>query len=76
MRKEENWTTRKKREREKETHRDWKQEREGERQPLPQGFVSAEDAGVPADDVQEDVERAQPAGLCSAAGGDFFLSLF
>ena len=45
-------------------------------QPFPQCFVSAEDAGVPADDVQEDVERAQPAGLCSAAGGEFFLSLF
>ena len=45
-------------------------------QPFPQCFVSAEDAGVPADDVQEDVERAQPAGLCSAAGGEIFLSLF
>ena len=45
-------------------------------QPFPQCFVSAEDAGAPADDVQEDVERAQPAGLCSAAGGEFFLSLF
>jgi hypothetical protein len=45
-------------------------------QPFPQCFVSAEDAGVPAEDLQDDVERAQPAGFWSAAGGEIILSLF